>query len=132
MGPCTAEVRSGVGRTPIASRRRRPVHRRERDVGWIAPGDHFYFDDVDFGAVAPARLDARVASGASSGTAELRLDRVDGPVIARLAIAPTGGWTRWVTRSASVGATATGRHRLYWVFTGPGGDFVNVSWSRFE
>jgi beta-glucosidase len=102
------------------------------NVGWIAPGDHFYFDDVDFGATAPTTLSARVASGGGAGTAELRLDAVNGPIIASLAMTPTGGWTSWVTRTATVSSNATGRHRLYWVFTGPGGDFMNVSWFRFE
>ena len=102
-----------------------------QNVGWIAPGDHFYFDDVDFGSVAPTTLHARVASGGGSGIAELRLDTLEGPRIASLVIMPTGGWTSWVTRTAPVSAV-TGRHRLYWVFTGPGGDFVNVNWFRFK
>jgi beta-glucosidase len=104
-----------------------------QDVGWVSPGDYLYFDDLDFGASAPTQLSARIASDQSSGTMEVRLDALDGPVVARLPCAPTGGWTAWVTKSVALepSVAAVGRHRLYLVFTGPGGDFVNLEWFRF-
>ncbi len=103
-----------------------------QSVGWIAPGDHFYFDDVEFGTASPVTVETRVASGGSTGRIEYRLDALDGPLVAQVPITSTGGWTSWTTRSVAVTGAATGRHRLYVVFTGPGGDFVNVSWLRFS
>ena len=102
-----------------------------KDVGWLSPGDFLYFDDVNFGSSAPLSVEARVASGGSSGTIEFRLDTASGPVIAAIAVSPTGSWTTWATKSAQLTGQATGRHRLYTVFSGPGGDFVNLSWFRF-
>jgi beta-glucosidase len=100
-----------------------------QNVGWIAPGDFLYYDDVEFSG--EARFLARIASGASSGAIELRLDSLDGPLVATLPVSPTGGWTAWTTRTTSTSSPA-GRHRLYLRFVGPGGDFVNLSWFRFE
>jgi beta-glucosidase len=101
------------------------------DVAYVSPGDFLYFDDVDFGASTPPAVEARVASAASSGTIEYRLDGVSGPLIATMPMSSTGGWQTWTTKSVSVTGQAMGRHRLYLVFSGPGGDFVNLGWFRF-
>ena len=97
-------------------------------MGWIAPGDWLAYDDVDF--AGESKLLVRIASGANSGSIELRLDALDGPLVGSLPVSPTGGWTAWATRETAVSAP-TGRHRLYLRFVGPGGDFVNVMWFRF-
>jgi beta-glucosidase len=99
-----------------------------QNVGWIAPGDFLHYDDLEFAGETSFSL--RLASGASSGVVELRLDALDGPLLATLPVAPTGGWTSWTTRTVAIPSTS-GRHRLYLRFTGPGGDFVNVMWFRF-
>jgi beta-glucosidase len=104
-----------------------------KDVGWVSPGDFLFFNDVDFGATSPSSVEARVASGASSsGTIEFRLDGSSGPILATMPISPTGGWTTWTTKSVPLSGQATGKHRLYLVFSGPGGDFVNLNWLRFR
>ncbi|GLY92895.1 glycoside hydrolase family 3 protein [Actinoplanes sp. NBRC 103695] len=102
-----------------------------RAVAYISPGDHVYFDNVDFGGTSPGSVTARIASGASSGSIEYRLDSVTGPVVATAPVTPTGGWETWTDRTVPV-TGATGKHRLYLVFTGPGGDFLNVNWVRFQ
>jgi beta-glucosidase len=100
-----------------------------RAVAYVSPGDHIYFDNVDFGGTSPGSVTARIASGAS-GTIEYRLDSLTGPVVATAPVNSTGGWDTW--RDLTVPVTgATGKHRLYLVFTGPGGDFVNINWVRF-
>src|SRR5256884_797677 len=67
-----------------------------QDVGWIATGDFLYYDGVDFGATAPARVVTRLASGASTGgTIRYRLDSPTGPVVATVTVSPTGGWQNW-------------------------------------
>jgi len=104
-----------------------------QNVGWITPGDHLYYDDVDFGAASPASVLVRLASGSNStGTVEFRLDSLTGPVVARVPVSNTGGWQSWISRTVSLSGSATGKHRLYAVFTGPGGDFVNVNWFQFS
>jgi beta-glucosidase len=102
-----------------------------QSAGYISPGDFLHFDDVDFGATSPRTVTTRVASGASSGNIEYRLDSVTGPVVATAGITSTGGWASWRDVTAAV-TGAIGKHRLYVVFTGPGGDFVNVNWMRFS
>jgi beta-glucosidase len=103
-----------------------------QDVGWIATGDFLYFDGVDFGATAPARVVSRIASGASTGgTITYRLDSPTGPVVATVAVSPTGGWQNWASVTVPAGG-ATGVHRLYVTFTGnTSADFVNVNWFQF-
>jgi beta-glucosidase len=103
-----------------------------QSLGYINPGDYLYYDNIDFGTSSPSTVSVRVASGASSGDIEFRLDAIDGPLVAKVGITPTGGWTSWTTKSASLVGTATGKHRLYVVFKGPGGDFVNLNWFRFS
>jgi beta-glucosidase len=103
-----------------------------QNVGWIAPGDYLWYDDVDFGGSSPTTVLARVASAASSGTIEFRLDSTSGPVVARVPVSGTGGWQSWTSTTVPLTAQATGKHRLYVVFTGPGGDFVNVNWFQFS
>jgi beta-glucosidase len=103
-----------------------------QNVGWIAPGDQLWYDDVDFGATSPTSVQSRIASGGSSGTIEYRLDSATGPLIGSAPVTSTGGWTSWTTATTALTGAATGRHRLYAVFTGPGGDFVNVNWFRFS
>ncbi len=103
-----------------------------QNIGWIATGDHVYYDGVDFGSSAPVRVSTRVASGAAAGgTIQYRLDSPTGPVIATVGVNPTGGWQNW-TSVTSAASGATGVHRLYLTFTGAtAADFVNVNWFQF-
>ncbi|HEX5997386.1 MAG TPA: glycoside hydrolase family 3 N-terminal domain-containing protein [Jiangellales bacterium] len=101
-----------------------------QNVGFIAPGDWLAYD-LDFGATSPASVSTRIASGASSGTIQYRLDSTTGPIIATVPVSSTGGWQTWTTATANLTGTATGVHRVYLTFTGPGGDFVNVNWLQF-
>jgi beta-glucosidase len=104
-----------------------------QNVGWISPGDYLYYDDVDFGSASPASVLTRHASGSSAtGTIEYRLDSRTGPVVASVPVGNTGGWQSWTSKAVPLTGAATGKHRLYVVFTGSGGDFVNVNWFQFS
>jgi beta-glucosidase len=105
-----------------------------QDVGWITPGDWLAYDKVDFGSVSPASVTTRLASGATvSGTVQYRLDSTTGPVIATVAVNPTGGWQTWTSATTTLSAAATGVHLVYLTFTGPAGtDIGNLNWFQFN
>ena len=75
-------------------------------------GDWAMFPTLNFGAgVHSVRI--RVACGRPNcGSLELRLDSPRGPLLGRLAIGASGGWTRFVALSAAVHG-ARGVHDLY-------------------
>jgi len=104
-----------------------------QNIGWIAPGDWVAYDNVDFGSASPASVSTRIASGATvSGTIQYRLDSTTGPIIASVAVNPTGGWQAWTTATTNLSGSATGVHRLFLTFTGTGGDFANINWYQFN
>ena len=101
-----------------------------QNVGFIAPGDWLAYD-LDFGT-GPATVSTRLASGASSGTIQYRLDSATGPIVATVPVSSTGGWQVWTTNTTTLSGSATGVHRLYLTFTGTAGsDFVNLNWLQF-
>ena len=107
-----------------------------QDVGWISAGDWLRYAGVDFGSTSPARVLARLASGAASGVSgavDFRLDSTTGPVIAEIDIASTGGWQNWETVPMNLSRSVTGVHDVYLTFSGGGGgDFVNIHWFTFS
>jgi hypothetical protein len=81
---------------------------------------------VDFGKGAES-FTAR-AAGAAGGSIELRLERVDGPVIGTVPVGNTGGWQNV---SAPVSG-ATGKHDLFLVFKGRSGQpLFNLDYWQF-
>jgi glucosylceramidase len=99
------------------------------DVGYADGGDYALYRNVDFGSSVRS-VKMQVASAGSGGAIELRLDSVDGPLVATVAVPVTGGWQTWKTVSAKV-TGASGVHDLYLVFTG-GQSVGNVNWFRFK
>jgi len=100
-------------------------------IGSIHDGEWVRFDDLDFGAGAGSVL-ARVASPNSNDQEiELRLDAVDGPLIATIDGPNTGGWNTFVDVSTGVGG-ATGVHDLYLVFRGTAGYLIDVDYFEFS
>lgn len=100
------------------------------DVTQISNGDYIRVMNVDFGGGA-ASFDARVASGASGGNIELRLDATAGTLLGTCAVPPTGGAQTWATVSCKV-TGAAGIHDLYLVFTGGSGDLFSFNWWKFN
>ena len=81
------------------------------DVGFIDNGDWVKVKGVAFGTGASS-FTARVASAASGGRIELRLDSTSGPLVGTCTVAGTGGWQTWTTVSCPVNG-ATGTQDLY-------------------
>ena len=81
------------------------------DLGYAADGDWAMYPAVDFGSGVRA-VSAEVACASPDcGTLEFHLDSRSGPLIARLAVRPTGAWQGW--KRQSVPAGAAGIHDLY-------------------
>jgi hypothetical protein len=100
------------------------------DVANIENGDFIKVKGVNFGSGATS-FDARVASATSGGNIEIRLDdSTGGTLLGTCAVAGTGGWQTWVTKTCTVSG-ATGIHDLYLRFTGGSGYLFNVNWWKF-
>ena len=100
------------------------------DVTQISNGDYIKVKGVDFGTGAVS-FEARVASAASGGNIELRLDSQTGTLLGTCAVPGTGGAQTWMMKSCSVSG-ATGVHDLYLKFTGgSGASLFNFNWWKF-
>jgi non-lysosomal glucosylceramidase len=99
------------------------------NVAYIENGDWVSYSNFDFGTGATS-FEARVASNASGGNIEIRLDSLTGTLIGTCPVAGTGSWQTWVTKSCSVSG-ASGVHNLYLKFTGGSGYLFNVNWFKF-
>jgi chitinase len=104
-----------------------------QDVGYITNGDWLAYNSIDFGT-GGAGVTLRVASGAAAGVtgnAQIRIDSQSNPVLATVALAPTGGWQTWASKTAAM-STVTGVHTVYVTFTSTqAGDFTNINWLTF-
>ena len=84
------------------------------------------FDQVDFGTGGLKLVNVRSKS-ATGGVVEIRADKVDGPVLAKVEI---GKSTDWQMVQAHVTGALSGIHDL--VVTHTGDDNVDVDWVNFE
>ncbi|MFF3868836.1 family 43 glycosylhydrolase [Micromonospora sp. NPDC001898] len=107
-----------------------PASEGGMNVGWIENGDYIKVKGVAFGTGASS-FSARVASAASGGTIEVRLDSPTGTRVGACAVPGTSGWQTWQTVSCGVSG-ATGTHDLYLRFTGGSGYLFNVNWWQFQ
>ena len=96
------------------------------NIGYIENGDYIGFKDVDFANGADS-IDFRIGSNGASAVLEVRLDSPDGKKIGSLNVAGTGGWQTWATQNCPIENT-TGKHDLYFVFTGGEGYLFNLNW----
>ena len=94
------------------------------DVAYIENGDYIGFKDVDFGGGTYA-IDLRLAANSGGSKIEIRTDGPTGKLIGTLNVASTGGWQTWATQRADVTETS-GKHDLYFVFTGGEGYLLNL------
>lgn len=99
------------------------------NVGYIENGDYVVYNDIDFGSGAES-FEARVASAASGGNIEVRLDSIDGPLIGNCPVAGSDGWHNWVTTTCKI-TQVKGTHNLYLKFTGESGYLFNLNWWKF-
>jgi len=100
-----------------------------QNIGYIENGDYAVYNNIDFGAGATS-FQARVASAASGGNIEIRLDGNTGTLIGTCSVAGTGDWQTWTTNTCSVSGV-TGTHDLYLKFTGGSGYLFNINWFQF-
>ncbi|AGL18234.1 DUF1996 domain-containing protein [Actinoplanes sp. N902-109] len=104
-----------------------------QNVSYLAAGDWLRYDNIDLGTTGALTVSARVASATGgTGAVELRTGSATGPLLASFAIAGTGGWQSWVTRTATVTSHPTGKQTVFAVMQNTtGGDFVNINWFSF-
>ena len=98
------------------------------NIGFIEDGDWALYQGIDLTGVNS--IEARVAS-INQGTIEVRLDTLDGELLASIPVTNTGGWQNYVTEQSSV-AAVTGTHDIYLLFTGPQGFLFNVNYFGFS
>ncbi|MCJ8014730.1 carbohydrate-binding protein [Paenibacillus sp. KQZ6P-2] len=91
----------------------------------ISNGDYAVYKNVDLKKGA-TKFEARIAAKNRGGNIEVRLDRLDGPLVATLNVPSTGGWQNWETLSTNLSG-ASGVHDVYLVFTAG----YNLNWFRF-
>jgi hypothetical protein len=100
------------------------------DVGFIQNGDWLRINSLDFGLGATS-FEARIATATSGGNIEVRIDGPTGTLAGTCAVAGTGGWQTWVTKSCSVSGLS-GIHDIYLKFTGGSGYLFNFNWWKFN
>lgn len=97
----------------------------------ISNGDYLKVCQVDFGVKGATQFMASVTSATDNGAIELRLDKVDGPLLATLKVKSTGGLDKWATQSCAV-TGAIGIHDLILKFTGGDDPGFNFDWWKFQ
>ncbi|MDF2539513.1 MAG: hypothetical protein K0S76_2534 [Herbinix sp.] len=100
------------------------------NVAFIDNNDYIVFNNIDFGGGATS-FEARVASAATGGNIEIRLDSLNGTLVGTCSVTNTGNWQNWVTRTCTISG-ATGTHNVYLKFTGGSGNLFNVNWFKFN
>jgi hypothetical protein len=131
----TAGVRDAT-QTIHASSHSAAVGVKEQGTRVLGPGggDWMRYDSLDFGAagVDSFIVDVIYRLSWGGGAIEVRLDAVDGPIIARQVI-PGGDEPRFVTGTLETPllAPAKGIHDVYLTFTG-GNEVVDINWFRFR
>ena len=89
--------------------------------------DYIKVRSVDFSKGAKS-FEANVASAATGGKIEIRLDRIAGTLIGTCSVANTGGSQNWKVQTCKVNKV-NGVHDLYFVFKGGEGNLFNFdSW----
>jgi hypothetical protein len=78
---------------------------------------------VDFGKAGAKTFMASVANGTQRSVIELRLDRIDGPMIGTMQVGETGAPGHWQEKAADISG-ASGVRDLYMVFKGSGERFL--------
>lgn len=100
-----------------------------QNLGYIENGDFAVYNNFNFGS-GVSSFKARVASGASGGNIEIRLDSVNGTLVGTCPVTGTGGWQTWADAACNVSG-ASGTHNLYLKFTGGSGYLFNLNWFKF-
>jgi len=134
----------GVGNTPAKSTiqpdRYSAISSSGASVDFLEPEDVFKgckttlsaakafvrYDNVDFGKKKLKKVLVQAKSSVG-GAIEIRIDKVDGPLLAAVTIAPD---TEWNTAEASLVKFSSGIHNLFIISTK--GDPIEIDWLTFE
>ncbi len=87
-------------------------------VGDINNGDWIEFDPYKLNNATS--FTARVSSGGSGGTLQLRTGSATGTVIGSATVAPTGGWETFTNVTGTISGAPAGTTSLYLTFAGTG------------
>ncbi len=102
-------------------------------VSDIHNGDFVCLRNVNFGSGGPKTFGASVASALRGGTLEVRLDKVDGELVASLNVPGTGGWEEWKYIETPTLTEIPGVHDIYFVFKGrKGPKLFNLDYWQFK
>jgi hypothetical protein len=98
------------------------------NLGFIAGGDYVVFQDIKFKEI-PVKFNIRTA-GTSGNKITLRIDGIEGPIIAELNVSPTGEWQTYVTNTSDImnAELLEGGHDLYLILNAG----MNVNWISFD
>lgn len=102
---------------------------RHHYITRVNNGDWLCVRDVDFGDAAPAVFDVAFEAVKDGGTVEVYLDRLGGPLLARVATDPHR--LEYSTAVHTDAAQATGVHDVYLLFRGGDGELFDVDWWKF-
>ncbi len=102
-------------------------------VSDIHNGDYIKVANVNFLSGGPKSFEVSAASALRGGTIEVRLDSIDGPVMALLDITGTGGWENWKHFETPALAEIPGVHDIYFLFKGrKGPKLFNLDYWTFK
>ncbi|QHW33871.1 carbohydrate-binding protein [Paenibacillus rhizovicinus] len=76
------------------------------------------YNYIDFGTTSPTQFTVNAASDTSGGSIEVRLDSMNGPIVATDQAPGTGGWQNFAVSSAPVTTPVTGKHIVFLLFKG--------------
>ncbi len=96
----------------------------------IDNGDYIKVRSVDFKKKVKT-FKASVASVSSSGTIEIHIDSLNGPLLGTMNVKSTGDSQKWAVQSCRINAVK-GIHDLYFIFKGGEGDLMNFDWWIFN
>jgi hypothetical protein len=96
------------------------------DVGYISNGSYTEYNSIFMTGVTT--FAARVASGASGGTIQIRVGSPTGTLIGTCTVPATGGWQTWVTETCLITNPQTGFQNIYLVYSGG----FNIEWFSLQ
>lgn len=99
-------------------------------LGYLDHGDWVRYNRVDFGAGATLfQANLAVPADFAGKQIEIRIDRLDGPLLGALTTQATGGWERYTVQRINI-TPVSGVHDLYLIFRG-GDGVANLDWVHF-
>lgn len=105
------------------------------NIGGTAPGAWIAFKYVDFGTVGAEKVSvnyAGVIADCPNAHMEVRLDSVDGEVIADIQTPPSeGAWKNYMLATADLTKKVTGQHDVYVVLHSTGKHVANIDYFQF-